>query len=318
MKRFLVKVVLFVVLPLPMLLIVEVASRRNSFAAKADYLRSHAHEIEVLLLGSSHTWRAVNPQFLNFFVAPFAHGGSAFNIDFLLFQKFRPSLGRLQAVVLEVSVHTLEEWRPDDWNKNHLFLVHYGLNNYGENTPPLRDRTLITADPRQHLKRLTGNLLGTGIGTTNEWGFATSPPESRFSNLDYDADLISKTSNDEWLQGRHEHEDLGAYDRNTRLLSRIVAACQRAQIKLILLSPPKYYLYNDHMPRGKRQRRQRALQSLVDDKTVLFWDDEEWQARRTEFFLNEDHLNPDGATAYTQELNGRLTQLLGSDSELNR
>jgi len=149
MKQFLLKTGLFFVPLLILIIWIEVSVRNNTFSAKVECLKK-PDDIEVLILGSSQNWRAINPEYLDFNVAPLANGGSAFNLDHLLFKKYFPKFTNLKAVIFEMSYHTLEDTRNEQWEKNNLFYLYYGINNY-EKKPPLKEYFLITSNTNEYI-----------------------------------------------------------------------------------------------------------------------------------------------------------------------
>jgi hypothetical protein len=312
MKKFLSKSVLFFLTLLLAAVLVECSVRDNTFKAKRDYIEANSDEIEVMILGSSQSFRAINPEFLSMKTAPLAHGGSAINMDFKLFDKYYRSFPKLKVVMVEISYHTLDESRNHNWNKNHLFSIYYDVNNY-KHRPPLRDHLLLTANFHEYLKKFYKETFTSEAQEFNEFGYPFKWMEgSRFSDLQYNDSLILKTSRTEYLNGRHWDEHLSKFKTNTQKLDELIATCSNNGIEVVLLSPPKFYLYNEYMNEKKLKRRDSIFAKYRDHKNVHIWNFEAAYENETKLFGNEDHMNPEGAALFTKELNRLLEPLIDS------
>lgn len=300
MRLFLRK---FVITILPIILAIlgiEIFNRvNNTFYSKKTYIEKNRNSIEVLILGSSHTWRAINPEFLTAKCAPLAHGGSAFNIDYLLFKKFVNELPNLKVVILETSYHTFEDYRGKKWNKNHLFFVYYGINNY-ESTVPLSDYFLITSNFDAYVRRMWKTWKSAEFGQYNEYGFITNS-KGTLERGHYDSTV---------LKLRHSKESPNNFKRNRILLEKIISTCEEKDLDIIFFSPPKYYTYNENNNINKLRRRNSLFNTYKKMDIVHIWNFEKIYENDTKVFSNEDHLNIYGAEKMTKLIDKRLNQIV--------
>lgn len=308
MARFLLKIIYFSVPLILFLGIVEISVRKNTFHAKSKYLEEHRDSIEILFLGSSHNWRAINPEFINYKTAPLAHGGSAINIDFLLLDKYIDVLPKLKVVIFELGYHNLEDYRDKDWSKNHIFNIYYDINNY-DGQVPLNQNFLILSNFIEYFKRFLSPAKLEKFGQYNEYGFIYQSPSYMFESLDYDSILIHRKS-DIYLEGRHTEESIENFKLNTKVLKKEIERCLSKNIKVVLLSPPKHYTYNDKMIASKLDRRDQFLDQYIDKQDVNIWNYEKTYQYQTKMFDNPDHLTPDGAASYTKKLDSLIQELL--------
>lgn len=307
MRKFIIRIVVFI---LPIILFVgfvELSNRKNNtFYAKNKYIAQHSDSIEVLILGSSQTWRSINPEFLSLPIAPLAHGGSSFNIDYLLFKKFISELPNLKVVILETSYHSFEEYRNKSWNKNHLLYIFYGINNYQDKVP-LKERFLVTANPKQYIKRLWTSSIFPEFGEFNKYGFITSA-NSSFEETRYASSF---------LKNRHSKENLNYYKKNVRFLKEIAVICQEKDIDVVLFSPPKYYTYNENNGLKKLERRNFILNDYINKQGFHIWNFEKMYQYDKNMFINEDHLNVSGAKILTVELDFKLKRIIQTSKNNN-
>lgn len=300
MKSFLLNLVIFLV---PLIIIVsglEIYSRmNNTFYAKTKLIQETADSVEVMILGSSQNWRAINPDFLSISCAPLAHGGSAFNIDYLLFKKHYNQFPRLKVVILETSYHTFDETRTRTWNKNHLFFIYYGINNYNGSIPK-SDYFLVTANPKDYITRLWTASVFPEFGEYNKYGFITSEIQTIESGH-YDPSFLKK---------RHQGENQENFLANNHLLREIVKTCTQKHIEVVFLSPPKYYTYNDLNSEHKLAKRESIFNEYRNQKYVHIWNYEKFLEKKGDLFSNEDHLNVKGAEIFSKEINDRISHLI--------
>ncbi|WP_452227725.1 hypothetical protein [Lacinutrix sp. MEBiC02404] len=302
MKKFIVKSSLFI-LPLVLcFLFIEIENRtNNTFYTKSKYIKDNKNSIEVLILGSSQTWRAINPEYLTMDVAPLAHGGSALNIDYLLFKKYVDNFPNLKVVILETSYHTFEEFRNTSWNKNHLFHIYYDVNNY-EGAAPWSENLLLTANPKAYIKKIWTRSIFPEFGEYNNYGFITSTKKT----LDKSGYPASE------LKSRHIKESLDNYKIETKLLANMVTTCEEKGLDLILFSPPKYSTYNKNYTSTKLERRNLVFEKYKKLDRVYILNYETTYEDEKDMFYNEDHLNIYGAKKLTKSLNIELEKLMKS------
>lgn len=307
MKKFIYKCIFFLS---PLVIIsssVEIYNRvNNTFYAKAKYIEKNQKSIEVLVLGSSQTWRAINPEYMNVQCAPLAHGGSAFNIDYLLFKEFIDKLPKLKVVVLETSYHTFDDYRDEDWSKNHLLWIFYGINNYGKHIPK-SDYFLFTANPKAYLKRIWASSKFPEFGQFNKYGYITSSLKT-IETGHYDS---------LFLKSRHSYENLNNYKKNEVLLEEIINTCEEKKLDVVFFSPPKYYTYNENNNINKLKRRDSLLNSYQSREFIHYWNYEREYEKDTKVFYNEDHLNFNGAKKITIEIDKKLNQLINARTHNN-
>ncbi len=309
MKQFLLKFLLFLVPLIIAFGIVEYNIRNNTFNAKNTYIEANKDSIEVLVLGSSQNWRAINPRYLSYKTAPLAHGESAMNIDFLLFDKYINELPKLKVVIFELGYHNLEEKRDGNWNKNNLYKIFYNVNNY-DKRQPLKDYFLLSSNFKEYIRIFFTAQAERRNGIFNEYGFIEDESNSRFKQLHFDTALIRKTSMNEYLSGRHQYESEVWYQENLIKLNAAIKKCRERNIKIVLLSPPKYYLYNQYMKLNKVKRRENALKKFAGQKDIYILNYEREYEYQADMFKNEDHMSLYGAEQFTVKLDSILKTII--------
>lgn len=299
MIQFLKKLVIFFIPLVLGLLYVEIDNRNNNtFQAKKTIIDKYSESIELLILGSSQSWRGINPEYLETEVAPLAHGGGAFNVDYLVFKKFVDDFPRLKLLLLEVSYHSLETYRDKNWNKNHLFNIYYDINNY-DGKVPLRDNMLITANFNNYIKKVWKSSLLPEFGEFNKYGFITSSTK-KLDEGKYEEGI---------LKHRHQEKSIENFKKNTQLLDEIISECKKRGVSVVLFSPPKYVTYNQLNNCDILKRRDSVLHHYEKSKDVYIWNYDKLYENNRDIFSNEDHLNVYGAKKLTLSLNKKIKKL---------
>ena len=110
MRKFIIKLILvispFIIIALPM----EYFLRQvpNDYIYKSNYLDEHSNEIEVLILGGSHSYFGINP---DYFTAKTFNAGNVsqpLNIDFKLLEKYQNNFKSLKIIIIPMSYRSEE------------------------------------------------------------------------------------------------------------------------------------------------------------------------------------------------------------------
>lgn len=321
MNKFFKSLLIFFIPILFFFTVVELNLRNNTFKAKAKYIEENREEIEVMVLGSSQNWRAINPAYISSKIAPLAHGGSAINIDFLLFEKYVHLLPKLKVVIFEAGYHNLEtRTKNSKWPKNHLFKIYYGIDNYKGN-PPLKDYFLLSANFKEYFKKFITPLKTQKFGKFNQYGFITEYPTSEFhfESVEYDSLKVKNIAAKYIKKNRQlKFDKKEIYNRNTNKFKEIITQCLDNDISVVLLSPPKHYTYNNLMKDDVLKRRDDFLQIYKNMGNVYFWNFEKSYEYQSELFLNPDHCNPEGAKIFSTTIDSLLSDLINTNAQSSR
>lgn len=132
MKQFLTKVIIISIPILFGAIIMEFLLRNtpNDYLFKKQYLDRNSSEIETLILGSSHSFYAFNPEYFSNNTFNASHISQSLNYDFEIHKKYQDQFKNLKTIILPISYFTLfgkleagsESWRV----KN--YIIYYDLN----------------------------------------------------------------------------------------------------------------------------------------------------------------------------------------------
>ena len=126
MKRFLKKLSLIIAPVLLGLILCEMAERcpDNDYKFKNKYLTENADSIQVLILGSSHSFFGIDPSYFDLNAFNAANVSQSLKYDYFIFDKFKDKMNSLKCVILPISYFSLfsdleggiEDWRVTNYS----------------------------------------------------------------------------------------------------------------------------------------------------------------------------------------------------------
>ena len=102
----------------------------NDYNYKANYLSKNGADIETLILGSSHTFYGLNPNYFSTKTFNAGHSSQSLDLDYLVFKKYYKKMNNLKNVIIPISYFsypfTLNEGKSLDKITN--YNIYYNVN----------------------------------------------------------------------------------------------------------------------------------------------------------------------------------------------
>ena len=119
MKKFLFHVSKIIIPIVLFFLVLEIAIRNipNDYQLKKEYLDKNAEEINTLILGSSHTFYGVNPEYFSKKTFNAAYVSQSLDLDFEILNAYNSKLKKLKTVIIPISYFSLFETLETDIEK---------------------------------------------------------------------------------------------------------------------------------------------------------------------------------------------------------
>lgn len=300
MKRFLTWTTIFIV---PVLLAgfgYEVLLRKipNDYRLKKLYLDQHSRQVNTLLLGSSHTYYGINPEFIsrNSFNAGYVF--QSLDLDLAILEKYADRWDSLEYVIVPVDYMTLfsrlgtgqEAWRIKNYN------IYWGLKrsrNIVENSE------VLTNPINTNSRRFFGHYLhNESFITTSKLGWGVGYDSTR------EVEISGKAAAE-----RHRAKDDRYFNENLKYLTSIIEFAGKRNIKVVLITSPAWKAYTDNLDPIQLNRTTRTADSLasVYANTVYynFLTDTNYTAAD---YYDGDHLNSKGAKKFTLALDSLMSR----------
>lgn len=278
-----------------------------NYKVVGNYLNSHSKEIKVMALGTSQMKCAFNPALSQKKAINFGSTSQHHNEDFIILKETIIRLPKLKYIVMEVSANHLElPHHSNDFWKNTVYLNYYNVNAF-ERQITFKDRLVYLSNPRFYSRQLSDYYLYKNERPKlNEYGFDTDNYDGAFKGLNYDESKIAT----------HKfrivtREDLTVFKKNTAYLFEMLDYMKQQNLKVIICTVPLYKTYLNKRNPNVVRRRDSVLSVIKHkyDNVVLLNKETDTTLFAVKDFLNENHLNPDGAKKFTALLNQKLDSI---------
>jgi len=216
----------------------------NDYELKKEYLDEHSSEIETIILGSSHSFYGINPDYFSTKTFNASHISQSLNYDFEIIKKYQNNFNNLKTIVLPISYFTLfgkleagsESWRV----KN--YIIYYGLNS----SKSLTDYSEVLSNRiNVNIKRLVSYyVLGNSAISCTRLGWGTSYNSKNARDLVESGKTAAK---------RHTRDDINSdksqqiFNDNILALNSIIKWCKDNNHKILLLTPPAFETYRQNL-----------------------------------------------------------------------
>lgn len=305
MKKFLFKVLVPTIAILVLLLgCVELYLRSlpNDFKSKAEYMKEHASEIKVLVIGSSCTAMGVKPSCFNSQPAfSLAYANQSFNYSYLILKNYIEDLDSLQYLIMDATYAGL--WDRGDFAQTFVkkYSIYYGLNDF----KGFENNYEISANVKDIFKRLVHYSDRDAFTTCDPDGFQSH----YFEDLPYD-DKQWKEYGEFHCKGEHTliYRDNAQhyYESNTSILKQIVELCRDKSVWVLFVSTPCHPYYYNFYDEKQIHIVDSTYSSLCRDYDNVKWLDYTTMDFGNEEMSNVNHLNTRGAIRFTQVINDSI------------
>jgi hypothetical protein len=297
MKKFIPKIIIFFLPVVIVLCILEMLLQiiPNDYKYKRDQLLKNAKDIEVLILGSSHTYYGINPDYLTLRGFNLANGSQSLELDYSLLETYGSNLDNLKIVVVPVSYFSLyyelalwsESWRI----KNYVLYYHIKYPFSIKNNFELLNSTVIS-----NLYRLYQYI------TDRDSPIAVSDAGFRLSGTSTVDNDLEKTGRDRALAHTGFY-DTERFFYNQKMIKNIIEWCNKRNITLIFVTAPAYYTYRDNLDKVQLNETINYMVNIgKENNNVYYYNFLEDNDFIADDFFDADHLNEIGAKKFTKKI----------------
>jgi len=272
----------------------KLSSMPNEYSKKSYLLEKASTNIEVLILGSSHTAHGVDPFFFHYCGFNMANHFQSLYYDAKILLRWGHCLPKLKLVIFSASYFSLEV-NPDQATCRAVFYSRF------YNIPPpvrrlwpeLRYFSIFTAyGMRSSIDSLLRDLPPEEIADSSTTNTGWMPINHSMPGSD-------QVVNDENGIARvHQHEATmeNIYIKlNISYLREAISWCKSNNVKAVFITTPFYKTYTDHINQKRFALMQDSIHKLCSEYSACYFDFSS-DARFTEGdFDDVDHLNSQGA-----------------------
>lgn len=301
MQRFLTRLFIFLVLILIPVIAIEIYVQSIDVTPQEKqriYLEKNADQIEGLIIGASHINRSLNPEYLSDNVANLSIRGSSINVDRLIFDYAMKSI-HPKYVILNLSKGYIEKRNSETWISSSKAPYYFDL----ERTKQAKDFIAMRNPLLLQILQLRKSK-----NDINQWGFITKVNNNNndFYKSDYDSTKIAQTYKTHQLRATVKLRAPYNYKKNREDLQHIIDVCDQRNMDLILINPPKYYLYNEAIDSNHTRILNDLVEELKQYKHVHYWDYSTSMEQDAHAYYNISHMAPAGAEKFTKIIDQRI------------
>lgn len=282
-------------------------TRPNEYSYKQEYIETHIDDIEILILGNSHTEDGINPSLFESNAFNLAIEGRPLYYDVQLAEKYIPKMEKLKCVIMPIGynfefVSDSKHYWETRKDKNSLtFACMYYKYMY---IAPEYDKLLYWPETlNSNLKYFTrlyskDNKILIGCDSL---GFRHREKTHRPDNWE---ELLMFVDVD------YHNSNVGTqYSKGYQLLSRIARVCIDNNIKLLFITTPCYKTYTERVTKKGIEYLHSIGDKLCCMSPNIYYNDYLFDDRFDENdYYNASHLNDVGA--------GKLTKIIINDYNL--
>ena len=299
MNRFIIKTVLFLLPLMATSVLMEFLIRQipNDYSYKKIYLDKNSSTIEILFLGSSHTYYGINPDFItgNSFNA--SHISQSLDYDYEILMNYKNNWNKLRYIILPMDYLTLfsrvstgiESWRVKNYE------IYYNINktiNLSNNFE------ILSIKYEQNIKRIYSYYFKNKTPITcSKLGYGNTETEK--------LDLLQSGID---AAKRHTKAASLHFDENKIILKKIIDYAKKNNIHILFYTSPAYPTYVSNLDENQLKLTFKTISELTDNNLNCsyynFLEDSSFYATD---YRDADHLNKIGAKKLSLKINNIIT-----------
>ena len=310
--RQLLKYLAIFILPIVVIgICFEISLRKipNVYFYKKNYLDKNSNQIKVLLLGNSHIYYGINPEYYSLNAFNASSVSQSLDYDWEILNKYNNKWDSLKYVIVAVDYFSLfskleasvEAWRVKNYE------IYFGINK----SYKIHDHSEILSN---NLKTNFSRLYRFYFKNENDitcsklgWGTGNSSRDKK------DLKKTGKISAE-----RHTIKNDQYFNENIKILETIIEAAKAKGVEVILLSSPAYKTYTQNLDKYQLSRTIDAVNKIVNSSSNVIYlnllTDDEFTEND---FYDADHLNEFGTKKLSLKIDSLLFKIERNNNKQN-
>ncbi len=298
MKKFLIHLSKIILPILFFFLVLEIAIRKipNDYQLKKEYLDQNAFEINTLILGSSHTFYGLNPEYFSKKTFNVAYVSQSLDLDYEILNSYESKFKNLKTVIIPISYFSLFETLETDVEKWRIknYVIYYNFENKYNFTDNFES---LNNDIKLNVKKVVKHyVLNKSFITSSNLGWGTN-----FNSEN------KKAFNGTFTAKKHTVKNFSLYDKNINTLQQIITLCKKKKVNVIFTTTPTHASYYKNLNPIQLEKTTKTISDLLKNNSNCRY----LNLLRSEKFTNEDfydadHLNEIGAKKLSLLLNDEI------------
>ena len=212
----------------------------NDYAYKNEWLTNNASSIKILVLGNSHSFWGIEPDFFSENAFNAAHVSQSLKYDHFIFTKFFDEMDSLEVLILPISYGSMLGSGPEggieDWRAKY-YSIGYGCK-YHRFEPKYNFETANGLQLKNVINSISGKL---NHRTCNDLGWGINYRlEKRSKDWEQTGPIAAKRHTEDKI-------DTLVLKKNKLLVEEIINKCNQKHVRVILLITPTYHTYWENL-----------------------------------------------------------------------
>lgn len=299
MGKFILKATIFIIPLIAILVGLEYIAQTtpNAYRHKDVFITNNCDSINTLILGSSHTFYGVNPEYLEYNSFNLANVSQDLKFDLYLLRRYIDKCKSLKTLVVPISYFTLYETPLDKGEEKFrvkFYELYMGYNDttlYPFEKLEIYDINIFQDKIGKYLKDLCGKESDYGYNY-NGWatGYKTSKIDENIEN-----DAIKTIT-------RHTPKSNKYIEENKEYLMQIANLCHKHNVRLFFITTPTLPAYYKKIDKSRWNNTQRVVNNICIEYNASYFNylnDDRFDASD---FFDIDHLCHKGAKKFSKIL----------------
>lgn len=297
MRNFLFKLILFLVLVSVSILAVELFVRYkipNVYRFKNDWLRKNSSTVELLVLGNSHCYYGICPDYFPCKSYNAAIVSQTLQYDYFILQNY--NFRSLKDVIINVDISNVFD-PPLSEGEGYRCAYYSIYMNYPASFFDLNSQWEVMSPGALQRKISNYHKKGSECLMCSPLGFGVDYVLENRSDL-----ALSDENANNRLAGLITDRWRENFDKNVLLLLKISNYCIKRNIRLTVLSTPLHQRLRNHVPFVIKEEISKTLQEFSQKGYFRYLDFSDDSSFNDDAFFDLDHLSDKGAFQLTKKI----------------
>ena len=286
----------------------------NDYKQKRSYMDSHSDEIEVLVLGSSHSLYGINPKYFSQKTYNMAYVSQSLDLDYKILEKYQDRFKNLKTIIVDISYFSLyatletgpESWRAKNYNIYYDIPTSKATNNFEVLTNKLdinysRMKSYYTKKIKNDKAFIDSTFTAKMYN-----GWISLKPAKNTDDLEETGVVAAE---------RHtyditERSKVETHNEQTNVLGKIVNWSKQKNVKVVFVTTPTYKTYYNRINAAQWDNTYKVIEDICRKNSNcqyinLLKNEEDLFTEKD--FSDADHLSETGAEKMSKLINQFLT-----------
>jgi hypothetical protein len=301
MRKFFIRLLIILIPFLVIFLVMEYKAGRmpNSYVQKKAALEKQAHEVNILVLGSSHAFDDINPGFFSCRGYNLSNQSQSLFYDTRLCMKYLDRTDHLKGVIITISYFSLYyELKdiPEGW-RDYFYYRYFGIRFPGLDLSDPKAFSYTALYTRDFISGMMlsklNNIDEFGDIRSNGWKKVPAPSDSL---------LISDSTGHEHALFHKSLIRMKNLQPNAGYLRELLTELQKRNIRVCFVTTPVYHTYSKYLDPFILRANQNIINGLCREYNAEYHDYLKDPRFLKNDFSDNDHLNDSGAEKFSRIL----------------